>query len=156
MTLLGQGLPSPAVMLFNHQIRDIMPVSNRLPIGIDNDDEYHKVIINTNKNDKDKDTFKYFVSLPIGSTVVVQHEDGGLWTHSTIEGKGNINQHDRSCHICITKTGRLVTQNGQHIKPTHISAEQYFCEQLQKHTKTDPLENILTQLKTTNCNKYYQ
>ena len=36
--------------------------------------------------------------------------------------------------------------NRQHIKPTQISAEQYLCEQLHKYTKTDPLENILTQL----------
>ena len=30
MTPLGQGLPSPATMLFNHPIRGIMPVVNRL------------------------------------------------------------------------------------------------------------------------------
>ena len=61
------------------------------------------------KNDKDKDTSKNFVSLPLGSTVVVQCEDGGPWTHGTIEGKGNHNHHDRSYKIHITKTGRLVT-----------------------------------------------
>ena len=44
-TQLGQGLPSPAMMLFNFLIRGIMPVINRPPIGIDNDDEHHKVII---------------------------------------------------------------------------------------------------------------
>ena len=87
------------------------------------------------------------MSLPIGYTVAVQCEDGGLWTHGMIEGKGDHNHHDRSYHIHITKTGRLVTQNRQHIKPTQISAEQYLHEQLQKHTKVDPLENILTQLK---------
>ena len=47
----------------------------------------------------------------------------------------------------ITKTGRLATQNRQHIKPKQISAEQYLHEQLRKHIKTDPLENIHTQLK---------
>ena len=55
-----------------------------------------------------------------------------------IEGKHDHNHHDRSFHICITKIGRLVRQ---HIKPT-----KYLHEQLQKHTKTDPPENILTQL----------
>ena len=93
------------------------------------------------------DTSKNFVSLPIGSTVVVQYEDGGPWIHGMIKGKGDDNHHNRSYHIHITKTGRLVTQNRQHIKPTQISAEQYLYEQLQNHTRTDPLENILTQLK---------
>ena len=87
-----------------------------------------------------------FVSFPIGSNVVVQWKDEGPWTHGTIKGKGDHNHQDRSFHIHITNTGRLVIQNRQHIKPTQISAEQYLCEQLQKHTKTDPLENIHTQL----------
>ena len=67
-TPLGHGLPSPAMMLFNYPIRDIMPaVINRLPIGIDNDDEHHKATIKRQaKNDKDKDTSKNSVTLPIG------------------------------------------------------------------------------------------
>ena len=44
------------------------------------------------------------------------------------------------------KTGRLVTQNRQHIKLTPISAKQYLCNQLYKHIKTDPLESILNQI----------
>ena len=86
------------------------------------------------------------VSYPVGSTVTVQHENRGLWTHGMIEGKGNHDHHNRSYIIHITKTVQLVIQNRQHIKPTQISAEQYLCQQLQKHTKTDPLENILIQL----------
>ena len=34
--------------------------------------------------------------LPIGSTVVVQQEDGGPWTHGTIVGKGDHNHHNYS------------------------------------------------------------
>ena len=86
------------------------------------------------------------MSIPIGSTVAVQWEDGGPLTHDTIEGKDNQHHHDRSDHIPITETGRVVTQNRQHIKPAQISAEQYLCDQLHKHTKTDSLESILTQL----------
>ena len=74
------------------------------------------------------------------------------------EGKGNHSHHDRSYNIHITKTGRLVTWNRQHIKLTQISAEQYLCAQLQKHTRTDPLQNILTQLEkqhhTTSISHY--
>ena len=97
------------------------------------------------KDDKYKDTPKNYFSIPIGSTVVDQWEDGQLWTHGTIEGKGDQNHHDISYHICITKTGILVTQN-RHVKPTQVSDEQYIWDQLHKHTKTDPLESILTKL----------
>ena len=77
MTSPGQGLPSPATMLFNCPNRGIIPVINRLPVGIDNDDEHHKAIIKRQtKNDKDKNISKIFVSLPIGSTVAVQQ---GRW-----------------------------------------------------------------------------
>ena len=108
MTPLGQGLPSPATMLFNHPIRGIMPEINRLPVGIDNDDKCHKAIIKR-QTENDKDTSKNFASLPMGSTVVVEWEDWGMWTHGTIKGKAKHNYHDRSFHIYITKTGRLVT-----------------------------------------------
>ena len=55
------------------------------------------------QDDKNKGTPKNYVSIPIGSTVAVQWEEGGSWTHGTIEGKGNQNHHDRSYHIHITK-----------------------------------------------------
>ena len=41
---------------------------------------------------------------------------------------------------------RVVTRDRIHIKPTQITAEQYLQEQLQKHTTTDSLEDILKQL----------
>ena len=82
------------------------------------------------KDDKNKDTSKNFWSIPIGSHCSGQWEEEGPWTHSSIEGKGNQNHHDRSYHICSTKTGRLVTQNRQQVKPTQISAEQYLWDQL--------------------------
>ena len=119
MTPLGQGLPSLAMMLFNCPIRGIMPAIPRLPIGIDNDDEHHKVIIKRQAKNKDKDTSKNFVYLPLGSTLVVQCKDGGLWTHGMIEGKGDNNLHNRSYIIHIGKTGKLGTQtdsiSNQHI-----------------------------------------
>ena len=117
---------------------------DRLPINTNNDEEHHKVLTNRQcRNDWGNDTSKTFVSLPIGSTIVVQQENGGLWTHGTIEDKGDHNQHDRSCKICITKTGRIITCNRWHIGPIPISAEHYLHNQLSKHTKTDPLNTIL-------------
>ena len=71
----------------------------------------------------------------------------GPWTHGTIETKGDHNHHNRSYKICITKTAKIVTCNRQHIKLTPIIAEHYLHDQLHKHIKIDPLENILGQLK---------
>ena len=111
-TPLGQVLPSPATLLFNCPVRGIMPVMDRLLINTNNDEEHHKVLTNRQcRNDQGNDTFKKFVSLPIGSTVVVQQEDRGPWTHGTIEDKGNHNHHGRSYKICITKTVRIITHN---------------------------------------------
>ena len=79
----------------------------------------------------------FFMSIPIGSTVAVQQEDRGPWAHGTVVDKGNHNHHNRSCKIQVTKTGRIITHNRQHIKPTLIH------NQVNKHTKTDPLDAIL-------------
>ena len=45
----------------------------------------------------------------------------------------------------IAKTGRMITRNSKHLKGTSITAEQYLWDQLDKHTKTDPLEDFLKQ-----------
>ena len=70
---LGQGLPSPVTLLFNHPVHGIMPVIDRKPANIYNDDEHYKNLMDRQgKNDQNNDTSRIFVSLPIGSTVVVQ------------------------------------------------------------------------------------
>ena len=82
-----------------------MPISNRPSVSRDNVEEHYEVLIKRQtKDDKSQGTPKNYVSIPIGSTVVVQWEDGGPWTHGTIEVKGNHNHHDRSYYICIPKT----------------------------------------------------
>ena len=50
------------------------------------------------KDDTNQGTPRNYVSIPIGSTVAVQCEDGGPWTHGTIEGKSDYNHHD-TCAI---------------------------------------------------------
>ena len=51
-TLLGQGLPRAATLLFNCQVRGIMPLMDRKPINIDNDDEHYKNLMHRQgKND---------------------------------------------------------------------------------------------------------
>ena len=72
-TLLGQGLPSPVTLLFNCPIRGIMPVIDKLLINTNNDAKHHTALVNRQyRNEQDIDTSKNLVSLPVGSTVVVQ------------------------------------------------------------------------------------
>ena len=58
----------------------------------------------------------------------------------TVVDKGDHNHHNRSYKIQVTKTGRIITCNRQHIRPTPVTAEN---NQLNKHTKPDPLDAIL-------------
>ena len=41
-TPLGQGLPGLATLLFNNLVCSIMPMTDRKPVSVDNDDEHHK------------------------------------------------------------------------------------------------------------------
>ena len=135
-TPLRQGLPSPAMLLFNCPVRGIIHAKDRQPINIDNDDEHHKNLMHRQGiNDQDNDTSKIFMSIAIGSTVVVQWEDGGLWTFGTVVGKGDYNHHNRSYKIQVTKAGRIITCNRQHIKLTPITTVIFLHNQANKHTK---------------------
>ena len=149
-TPLGQGLPILATLLLNHLVCGIMPVIDRKPIGGDNDDEYHsKLVHRWHKSDTNNDTSQVFASIPIGSTVAVQQEDSGPWTHGMIVGKGDHNHHNQSYTIQITTTGRRITCNTQHIRPTSITADNYICYQATKHAnrQTDLLDAILEHIK---------
>ena len=83
------------------------------------------------------------MSIPIRSTVVVDWEDGGPWTHGTIIGKGDHNHHNMVYKIQVTTAGRIITCNRQHIKPMPITTEDYVHHQARKHTRTDQLDAIL-------------
>ena len=73
-----------------------MPTINRPLIGLNNNDEHNEALVNRQmKNDKNHDAPRMYASIPIGYTVVVQHEDGGMWTHGIMEGRGNHNHNDR-------------------------------------------------------------
>ena len=55
MTPLGPGLASPAIILFNHPIRGILPIISRPPIGMNNDEEHHEALVNRQtKDDKNQ------------------------------------------------------------------------------------------------------
>ena len=90
----------------------IMPIIDRKPIGGDNDDDHlSKLMHMQHRNGTNNDGLPVFASIPIGSTVVVQQEDSGPWTHRTIVGKGDHNHHDQSYILQITTTGRRITHD---------------------------------------------
>ena len=144
-TPLGQGLPSLAMLLFNHLAHGIIPVLDRKPVSIDNDNEHHKKLMQEQgKNDPNNNTSQVFLSIPMGSTVAVEWEDGAPWTHGTIVGKGNYIHHNRSYKIQVTTTGKIITHNRQHIKTTSITAEDYMHYQARKCTKQIHLMSFWT------------
>ena len=50
-----------------------MPVIDRKPVIVDNDDDHHtKLVHRQGKNDTNNDASQVFASIPIGSTVAVQ------------------------------------------------------------------------------------
>ena len=65
------------MMLFNCSIKGIMPVIRRPSTGIDNDDEHDKEIIKKQAKMTKTKMLSNIVSLPIGSTIAVQCDDGG-------------------------------------------------------------------------------
>ena len=78
-TPLEPGLPTPATLLFNHPIQGIMPIINRIPINSDNNDDYYETLVKRHiRNNKNYDITRNNDLFSIGSTLVVQQEDGGL------------------------------------------------------------------------------
>ena len=112
---------------------------------MDNDDEHYKTLINRQaRNDKKYDTDRNYDLFSIGSTVAVQWEDGGPWTHGTVVGRCHHNDNSRSYTVRVTKTGDIIIRNNKHIKTTPITAEQYLRDQLSWHME-DPWDKILKQ-----------
>ena len=131
-------------MLFNFPIRDIMPVINRPLVGTNNDDEDHKALIGRqSRKDKGKDTSIGFVSLPIGSTVAVQQEDRGLWTHGTVEAKGNHNHHNRLYKSASPKQEKQSHAEATYKTNTNISRTLSLGPVAQKHQDRSTREKHL-------------
>ena len=82
-----------------------MPVLDQKPICKDYDDEHHSRLIERQyKNNND--ALPIIASIPIGSGVVVQQEDGRPWTHATVVDIGHHNHHDHSYIIQLTTNGK--------------------------------------------------
>ena len=78
-------MKGPTIPLFNRLMRTPLPQINRKVINIDaNDENYDALKVCKGKYPKGNDTHKDSLSFPIGSTVAVQHEDGGSWMHRVV------------------------------------------------------------------------
>ena len=147
ITLLGQGLLSPATLMFNRPVHSIMPVLDCKPLVKDCDDDHHaKLAERQQKNNND--TSAGFPCIPIGSAVAVQQEDGRLWSHGTIVGTGDHNHQDKSYTIQLTINARCITHNRHHIKLTSVTADTYiqYHATKQQNVRTDPLVEILNNI----------
>ena len=81
-----------------------MPIINRLPINLDNDNEHYEALVNRQaKSYKKYDTARNYDLFSIGYTVAVQQGDGGPWTHGTVIGRGDHKHINRSYAIRVTK-----------------------------------------------------
>ena len=79
-TALGQGLPSPANPLLNHPIRGSKLKLTRKAINANNDGGHYEKLVERQAKGENYDTLiRDYKSIPIGSTVEVQREDGGPW-----------------------------------------------------------------------------
>ena len=59
---------------------------NREPININNDNAHYEALkVGQNKYIKGNDTDKDSLPFPVGSTISIQHEDGGSWMHGVIK-----------------------------------------------------------------------
>ena len=70
-TPLSQGLPSPATLMFNRPVCNIMSVLDRKLVGKDYDDEHHSRIVDR-QHKNNSESSPIFASIPIWSAVVVQ------------------------------------------------------------------------------------
>ena len=101
-----------AMLLFNRQSRGLLLRLSRPPILCDNDGNNHTALANRqSQSNKEADTHVNIYFLPMGSTVVVQQEDGGPLMHGTIIGDGAKDHSVRCFKIRVTKTRYIISWN---------------------------------------------
>ena len=121
LTPMITGLPSPITLLSNRQLRALLSQMNGELISFNADDKpYETLKACQDKYLKGSDTKKNFPSFPIGSTVAVQHKDGGPWAHKVVEEADNTD-HSGWSYIISDKTGRLIVYNVRHMCGTLIT-----------------------------------
>ena len=88
-TLLGPVLSSTATLLFNRPVRGLLSKFSKPLLLFGNNERNHTALIERQPHvNIEIDTQENFPFLPPGSTLAVQHHDGGLQIHGTIAGHG--------------------------------------------------------------------
>ena len=123
-TLTGSWLLSPAAFLFNRPIRGLRPKPSRSPTLFDHGVDHYTILLERQWNaENDKDTHKSSLFLSGKLNVVVQCEDGGLWTYRTVFGHSPKVHSKRSHKITVMKIGYMITRKQPYVKNTPIWAE---------------------------------
>ena len=81
---------------------------------------------------KNNDTHKDSTFIPAGSTVAVQMDNNGPWTHGMIIDGSNKDHWGWSYWVWVKKMGRVIRQNMKHIGHTPGTVEQYLRDQIAK------------------------
>ena len=127
--LIGVGLPSPTMMLFNRLISGLFPQMNTNPIHVNNTDLHFEALdIHQRKYDEGKNTWKDPSVFIARATVAVKQEDWGAWMHDII-GKSN-NHRWHSFTTLVTRSRRLIMQNLKHTHDTTVRPQEYLCQQI--------------------------
>ena len=79
--------------MFSRQVWGIMPVLDCRPLIKDCNDDHPNMLMDRQQKSTN-DASAIFPSIPIGSAVAVQSEDGRPWTHWTIVAMSNHNHHN--------------------------------------------------------------
>ena len=131
---MNPGLPSLAMFLYNRWPRGLLPKFNRQLLLCDNNKSNLTTGIETTQPSQDLDAHKNILFLPRWSTVAGHREDGGPWTHMTVIGHGT-DDHSVVVTVRVTKLA-VQSPTKRYIKPTNISAEGYFWNQVAKANQT--------------------
>ena len=114
----------------------------------DNDDNHYSSLMKRKLN-ADKDTHKNIPLLSRGSTVAVQHEEGGLWTDRMIVGHSMDDCNGSSYIIWVTEMACVITRMKRNIKTTPVIAEDYLKKDvyyIMSHRQLIDATNLLISL----------
>ena len=86
-----------------------LPEIKRAPIFYDYDDDYYAALNSRQDiNHKNSNSLGDHSFIPTESTVVVQSEVGGPWTHCKVIEHGTQDHNSKSYKICMTKMGCII------------------------------------------------
>ena len=81
---LNNGYPVLNHYYLTTLVTGIMPILKRPHIHTNNDDEHYETSVERQaKADRNYDTLRNYNSIPVESTIAVQGQDTGAWTHGT-------------------------------------------------------------------------